>query len=76
MPRPKSLIVSMEWTTVARAHPCRNNRAHLLAKGDPRLTIREDGDEKHYCVACARGFLAADVKRLADMLETAPPTSG
>jgi hypothetical protein len=71
MPRPKSLIVSMEWTEVARAHDCRNNKNHRLEKGQRRLTIKSDGDEHHYCVACAKTFLAADIRRLQALLAQA-----
>ena len=71
MSRPKSLIVSMEWTEVGRAHDCRSNKKHRLEKGQRRLTIKSDGDEHHYCVACAKTFLAADIKRLQTLLEQA-----
>ena len=71
MSRPRSLIVSMEWTLAGRAHDCRNNKNHRLVKGQRRLTIRSDGDEHHYCVACAKTFLVADIKRLQTILEQA-----
>jgi hypothetical protein len=71
MGRPKSLIVTMEWTAAGRAHDCRNNKNHRLVKGDRRLTIKEDGDERHYCVACAKTFLASDIERLQDLLAAA-----
>ena len=55
MARPRSLIVSMEWTYAGRAHDCRNNnKDHRIEKGQRRLTIKCDGDEHHYCVACAK----------------------
>jgi hypothetical protein len=71
MPRPRSLIVSMEWTQAGRAHDCRHNKNHRLEKGQRRLTIKSDGDEHHYCVACAKTFLVADIKQLQDLLEQA-----
>ena len=71
MPRPRSLIVSMAWTQAGRAHDCRYNKNHRLEKGQRRLTIKSDGDEHHYCVACAKTFLAADIKRLQILLEQA-----
>jgi len=58
----------MEWTVAARAHGCRNNKNHRLEKGDRRLTIKEDGDERNYCQACAKAFLANDIKRLQELL--------
>jgi hypothetical protein len=75
VPRPRSLIVSMEWTRAGRAHDCRFNKNHRLEKGDHRLTIKSDGDEHHYCVACAKTFLAADIKRLQALLEVAEADS-
>jgi len=68
MARPKSLIVSMELTTVARSHDCRYNKNHRLQKGDRRLTVRSDGDEHHYCLQCAKIFLVKDVERLRAIL--------
>lgn len=68
MPRPKSVVVSMEITTVGRAHDCRYNKNHRLEKGMQRLTIKEDGDAHHYCLACARTFLAQGLERLRGLL--------
>jgi hypothetical protein len=61
----------MEWTHAGRAHDCRFNKKHRLQKGQRRLTVRAEGDEHHYCVACAKPFLAADIKRLQVLLEQA-----
>lgn len=68
MARPKSLIVSMEITAAGRAHDCRYNKNHHFEKGDRRLTVRSDGEEHHYCLACAKVFLARDVERLRAFL--------
>jgi hypothetical protein len=61
----------MEWTQAGRAHDCRNNKDHRIEKGQQRLTIKSDGDEHHYCVACAKTFLAADIVRLQSVLAQA-----
>jgi hypothetical protein len=61
----------MEWTQAGRAHDCRYNKNHRLEKGQRRLTIKSDGDKHHYCVACAKTFLAADIKRLQILLQQA-----
>jgi hypothetical protein len=58
----------MQWTHAGRAHNCRFNKNHRLEKGQRRLTIKSEGDEHHYCVACAKSFLAADIKRLQILL--------
>lgn len=68
MPRPKSLIVSMEITAAGRAHNCRHNDNHRIEKGVKRLTIKVDGDEHHYCLACAKTFLVKDLGRLQAIL--------
>jgi hypothetical protein len=80
MARPRSLIVSMEITVVARAHDCRQSDSHRLEKGMKRLTIKSDGDEHHYCLACAKSFLVKDIERLKELLaavnaETAAPAT-
>lgn len=69
MPRPRSLIVSMTITSAGRAHGCRQNDAHKIVKGDPRLTIKSDGDDHHYCLSCAQKFLEADIVNLRRMLD-------
>lgn len=68
MARPKSLIVVMELTAAGRSHDCRFNKTHRIEKGVRRLTVRSDGDEHHYCLACAKGFLTKDVERLQAIL--------
>lgn len=69
MARAKSVLVSMEITTVGRAHDCRFNKKHRLEKGMSRLTIKEDGDEHHYCLSCARTFLLQGAVRLQTLLQ-------
>ena len=64
----KSLIVTMEITAAGRAHDCRFNKKHRLEKGVRRLTIRSDGNEHHYCLACAKIFLLKDIDRLRALL--------
>jgi hypothetical protein len=58
----------MEITTAGRAHDCRYNKRHRIEKGVRRLTIRSDGDEHHYCIACAKAFLVKDIERLQVLL--------
>ncbi len=69
MPRPKSVVVSMEITVAGRAHDCRYNKNHRLEKGVSRLTIKEDGDEHHYCLTCAKVFLQQGTTRLQSLSE-------
>lgn len=71
MGRPRSLIVSMEITTAGKSHNCRHNDNHRIPMGARRLTISSDGDRHHYCLDCAKGFLAKDIGRLKALLEEA-----
>lgn len=68
MPRPRSLIVSMEITTAGRAHNCRQSGRHRIEKGMKRLTVKSDGDSHHYCLACARAFFVKDLGRMQAIL--------
>jgi hypothetical protein len=68
MGRPRSLLVSMEITAAGKSHNCRHNESHRIAMGARRLTISSDGDKHHYCLDCARGFLAKDIDRLKALL--------
>ena len=65
MGRAKSLLVSMGWTEAGRAHNCRSDAKHRIEKGDRRLTVKQDGDDLHYCEACAVRFLDKDIQRIA-----------
>jgi hypothetical protein len=58
----------MEITVAGRAHNCRFNEDHRIHKGQSRLTVKVEGDEHHYCLACARSFLLRDTERLNDFL--------
>jgi hypothetical protein len=60
----KSLLVSMTITEAKQAHNCRFNKKHRIEKGDARLTIKQDRNDHHYCLSCARKFIAKDIERL------------
>ena len=71
----KSLLVRMEITEAGRAHDCRYNKRHRIAKGVRRLTVRsKDGDKHHYCLSCAKEFVAHsldDLMKLRDAVNAA-----
>jgi hypothetical protein len=67
MPYGKSVLVSMSITLAGRAHNCRFNDKHRIEKGMSRLTIKQDGDEHHYCLACAQSFLAKGSVKLHEI---------
>jgi len=58
----------MEITIAKRTHSCRQNERHRIEKGAPRLSVREDGNDHHYCLPCAESFLAKDIKRMQALL--------
>ena len=60
----KSLLVSMEITTAGRSHNCRYNKKHRVHKGVQRLTVKTDGNEHHYCLPCAKTFIADSLQKL------------
>lgn len=68
MAKGKSLILSMEVTVAARAHPCRFNKNHKISKGMSRLTLKQDRSTVNYCMACAKKFLETDIGRLQALL--------
>lgn len=68
MPRPRSLIARMELTAAGRAHNCRQSDKHRIEKGMRRLTVKSDGEDHHYCLACATTFLTKDIERLQSLL--------
>jgi hypothetical protein len=61
----KSLLASMEVTIAGREHGCRYNKRHRIVKGEKRLTVKVDGDDHNYCLACAKTFIASSSERLA-----------
>ena len=57
----------MEITIAGNSHNCRFNKRHRIARGTPRLTIKEDGSDRNYCLPCARAFLAKGIERLHEL---------
>lgn len=72
----KSLLVSMELTTAGKGHNCRYNKKHRIEKGVSRLTIRSGRDKHHYCLACAKTFMAGSLQRLQDLQAEVEGTVG
>jgi len=57
-----------EIDVAARSHTCRRNEAHLIARGQRRLKVRDGRSWKHYCLECAQKILAHDIAELNDVL--------
>ena len=69
MPRPKSLVKTVEITVAGRLHSCRSNERHPIRKGQQRLTVRGDGNPKHYCLECGRRFIDNGIAALQELRE-------
>jgi hypothetical protein len=57
----------MEVDEAKRAHNCQNNARHRLQRGDKRLKVRKGRTVEHYCVDCARRFIARAVEALREL---------
>jgi hypothetical protein len=66
---PKSVILSMEITVAERAHGCRSDKTHRIARGMRRLTVKQDRAKQNYCLTCAKKILARGVARLSALHE-------
>ena len=64
MPRRRSLISTVEVNHAQRKHPCRHDTAHILSKGDVRLTVKEEGRPFNYCAPCALAMVEEGIARL------------
>lgn len=69
MSRMKSLLKTMEITEAGRRHSCRRDEGHIIAKGQKRLTISEDGDKQNYCLDCAKKMMAQSLGKLSQLNE-------
>jgi len=67
MARPKSLVVPLSVDQALKRHVCQHNDKHVIAKGDLRLKIAVGRSYEHYCVPCARKFIAHGVERLIEL---------
>ena len=54
----RSLLRSVSTGTAGKRHSCRSNAKHVLLKGDRILIVKIERDHFHYCVDCARKFIA------------------
>lgn len=57
MPGDKTLLSAIQIRSSGKLHHCRRDKSHLLAKGQPVFIVREDRDERHYCVPCGKRFI-------------------
>jgi len=68
MGRPKSFVASLSIDRAGSSHNCQNDSGHRIHKGDARLKVRVDRSHEHYCLACAKRFLEADIAKIQAFL--------
>lgn len=56
----RSLLKSVAASKSGRRDNCRADAKHVLVKDDPILIVKIDRDKYHYCLDCARKFIATD----------------
>jgi hypothetical protein len=64
VPRRKSLISTVTVTRVKRAHTCRHDDSHSLAKGEVRLTVKDEGGTFNYCGSCGVAMVDEGIELL------------
>ncbi len=60
----KSLVIRVEFDEALNSHNCQANARHRIIKGNRRLKVRNGRSWDHYCISCAIGILAGDIKKL------------
>lgn len=66
--RHKSLLLRTEVRPAGRLCQCKHNSKHSIAKGEPRLVVKDSGPaarERGYCSECGAEMLDQAEKRLA-----------
>ena len=61
------LLRSVSTGTAGKRHGCRSNANHVLLKGDRILIVKMERDHFHYCVDCARKFIATTREKLTTL---------
>jgi len=69
MPRPKTILQSIEVDEAKRAHNCQHNAAHRLECGDKRLKVKNQRSCEHFCCACGLEIIARDMAKLKEIAE-------
>jgi hypothetical protein len=67
MPRPKSILMSINVGIAQRAHNCQHNQSHRIVKGDKRLEVSEGRNIERFCVECALSIVARDISKLQEL---------
>jgi hypothetical protein len=57
----RNILLSIEVRCALRSSKCKHNSSHLIAKGELRLVVKEQGPaggEAGYCSRCAAAMIA------------------
>ena len=69
MGRPKSFLAGLSIDRAIKSHNCQHDSGHRIRMGDARLKVRVERSFEHYCLACAKRFLEADIARTQALLQ-------
>ncbi|GBK66233.1 hypothetical protein P4H94_14930 [Paenibacillus macerans] len=69
MPRPKSLVKSIEVDMAKRAHSCQHVPSHRILSGEKRLKLKVDRTYEHFCTECALKMIDSDIEKLQSIKE-------
>ena len=59
--RPRAVLLSLAVRPAGRACACKHDSRHRIARGEPRLIVKNPGPasgESGYCITCAQHMLA------------------
>lgn len=63
----KKLTKRLLVDVAERSHGCHNNKTHQIRKGSKRLKVTEGRSAQHYCIECAKKFLATGIEELGNI---------
>lgn len=76
MSKHKSLIKNVSITQAGRAHSASHDSKCRFAKGDFRLTVKEDRDESHYPLEVGAVFIEEAIAKLERLLVSVKERQG
>lgn len=70
----RKLTLNAVWEVADHAHNCKQNKAHRIEKGHPRLSVRLGGmvSHKNYCVECGLTMLKNGIIDLNALISGTP----
>jgi hypothetical protein len=63
----KTLVITTAIDHALKAHNCQANAKHRIARGNPRLKVKNERSWDHYCLPCAVDIVARDLDKLRQL---------